>query len=141
MKLKKICFFCAAAAFLFVCFVPELYAAKWKGSWFLRGENECKEIILDRKGKTEPYAYPQALVEKKEGSLYLSVMSLGKKYSYKMYERENTPDYDLELISIGPNLPLPSASKPFDNIYSGMFRMLVDCQTTAFTMKESSVYK
>lgn len=141
MKIKKIFFLCVGTAFLFACFIPELHAAKWKGSWFLRGENECKEIILDRKGKTESYAYPQAIVEKKVDNLYLSVMAMGKKYSYRMYEKENTPDYDLELISVGPNLPLPSGSKPFNSVYSGMFRLLVDCQTTAYTMKESSIYK
>lgn len=141
MKLRKILFFCALITLLCGLFIPELHAAKWKGSWYLRGENECKEIILNRKGRSEAYIYPQAIVEKKGENLYLSVMSLGKKYSYRMYEKENTPDYDLELISVGPNLPLPTGSKRYDNVYSGMYRLLVECQATAYTLRESSVYK
>lgn len=141
MKFQKILFFCVGTAILCTLFIPELHAAKWKGSWFLRGENECKEIILNRKGKTESYVYPQAIVEKKQENRFISVMSMGKKFTYRMYEKENTPDYDLELISVGPNLPLPAGSKAVYNIYSGMYRLLVDCQATAYTMKESSVYK
>lgn len=101
---------------------------KWKGNWYLRGATECKEINLDRKGKTTIGVYPKAIVEKKNGDLYLTVESTGKKYSYKMDEVEKGMDYDLDLISVGPNLPVPEAG-PVEGAYSGIYRKMVDCQT------------
>jgi hypothetical protein len=117
-----------AVAFTFIISGSLEARAKWKGNWYLRGTNECKEINLDRKGRTTMGIYPKAMVEKKNGDLYLTVESMGKKYSYKMDELEKNTDYNLDLISVGPNLPVPSAH-PAEGAYTGIFRMMVDCQT------------
>lgn len=111
--------------------------AGWKGTWYLRGATECKEINLDRKGKTTIGVYPKAVVEKKEGNYFLSVESMGKKYSYKMIDRTG-PDFDLELISVGPNQPIPEA-KPVEGAYTAIFRRLVDCQTQMKGVTETPI--
>ena len=131
MKFSGIFLFVACAMLT----TARLSYAGWKGTWYLRGVMECKEIKLDRKGKTTIGVYPKALVEKKEGNYFLSVESMGKKYSYKMVDREG-PDFNLELISVGPNQPLPEA-KPVEGAYSAIFRRLVDCQTEAKGVTET----
>ena len=121
------CFVAAVLAFSF--FLPVVAnAAKWKGNWYLRGEDVCKEINLDRKGRTTMGVYPKAIVEKQDKEFYLTVESMGKKYSYHMLAREE-PGFDLHLISIGPNLPVPGISRS-EGAYTAIFRKMVDCQVT-----------
>ena len=104
-------------------------AAKWKGNWYLRGQDVCKEITLDRKGRTTMGIYPKAIVEQlQDKEFYLTVESMGKKYSYHMQPREE-PGFDLHLISVGPNLPVPGFSGS-EGAYTAIFRKMVDCQVT-----------
>lgn len=130
MKLVKYVFVTISAVAVTFMISSSLEArAKWKGNWYLRGATECKEINLDRKGRTTLGVYPKAIVEKEDKDFYLTVESMGKKYSYKMTDR-NGKDYDLNLISVGPNLPVPEAgSTAAEGAYTGFFRLMVDCQT------------
>jgi len=125
MKLAKI-FILLTVVFCFLAVSRPLHAG-WKGNWYLRGSTECKEINLDRKGRSTIGAYPKSIVEKQDDGLYLTVEGMGKKYSYKMIDMGNS-NFDLDLISIGPNIPMPE-SKSAEGAYSGMFRLMVDCQT------------
>lgn len=115
---------------MFVFVFPAHAVTNWRGHWYLRGDAECKEIDMDRKGRTTIGIYPKAIVEKKEDNYYLTVESMGKKYSYMLLEQIG-PYFELELISVGPNRSLPPADK-IDDAYSGLFRKMVDCQTVLF---------
>ncbi len=126
--MKKTALFIIVFALTFAASRP-VHAAKWKGNWYLRGQTECKEVNLDRKGRTTMGVYPKAIVEKQDKEFYLTVESMGKKYSYKMNPID-TLNYELELISVGPNLPVPEGSKSVQDAYTGFFRKMVDCQTT-----------
>ena len=126
MKLMKVIVVFAVFFSLFA--ISRASHASWKGNWYLRGANECKEITLDRKGRTTIGIYPKSIVEKKDDGLYLTVESMGKKYSYRMIDIGDS-DYDLDLISVGPNLPLPQG-KSVGDAYTGMFDKMVDCQAT-----------
>lgn len=121
----------SAAVILILSFVIPLTAnaAKWKGNWYLRGQDVCKEITLDRKGRTTMSVYPKAIVEEQDKEFYLTVESMGKKYSYHMLPREETLGFDLSLISVGPNQPVPGRSGP-EGAYTAVFRKMVDCQVT-----------
>ena len=114
---------------------------KWKGNWYLRGVSECKEITLDRKGKSELAIYPKAIVEKRGDDYYLTVESLGEKYTYRMINREDSKDYDLDLASTGPNQPLPPRSRLSQERFTGMFRKIADCQIVTPALSESSIYR
>lgn len=122
----------SAAVILILSLVIPLTAnaAKWKGNWYLRGQDVCKEITLDRKGRTTMGIYPKAIVEQlPDKELYLTVESMGKKYSYHMQPLEETAAFDLHLISVGPNLPVPGVSGS-EGAYTAIFRKMVDCQVT-----------
>lgn len=114
---------------------------KWKGNWYLRGVSECKEIVLDRKGKSELATYPKAIVEKKGEYYYLTIDSMGEKFTYRMIPREDSKDYDLDLSSTGPNQPLPPRAKLSQERFTGMFRMIADCQIVEPYLTESSIYR
>ena len=118
-------FACAAA---FVIASPSHAGPKWKGYWYLRGAVECKEIQLDKKGRTVMGVYPQCIVEKKDKDYFLTVQSMGKKYSYAMNDMDKV-GYDLDLLSVGPNLPVPTGRAAQD-AYTAIFRKMVDCQET-----------
>lgn len=136
MKLVKfIVVFAVACCFLMTARSSH---AGWKGSWYLRGATECKEIKLDRKGRTEMGIYPKAIVEKKDDGNYLTVESMGKKYSYRMIDIDKT-DFDLDLVSVGPNAPLPKGQP--EGAFTGMFKQMVDCQTTLAGITETSEKK
>lgn len=139
MKLVKYVFvIISALVFIFTVSGSLDARMKWKGYWYLRGRDVCKEINMDRKGRTTIGIYPKAIVEKIDGDYFLTVESMGKKYSYQMNER-SAYDYDLDLISVGPNLPLPKeSSASVEGAYSAIFRKMVDCQATiAAEVKES----
>ena len=140
MKNKKIVLIFTAAVFLILTISNAAHArAKWKGLWYLRGASECKEIEMNRKAKTVLGVYPKAIVEKEGEYYYLTVESMGKKYSYKMIEGKG-PDFDLELISVGPNQPL-AASGTVEGAYSAMFKKLVDCQASKLNTVEETPAK
>ncbi len=126
--MKRIITICCALMIALWFAAPLNAKAKWKGHWYLRGLNECKEITLDRKGRTELGTYPQAIVEKRDKEYFLTVQSMGKKYSYMMSPTD-TSDFELDLISVGPNLMVPERA-PVEGAYSAIFRLLVDCQET-----------
>jgi len=137
MKLAKfIVLFAVAFCFLAL---PRSSHAGWKGNWYLRGPTECKEINLDRKGRSTIGVYPKSIVEKKEDGYYLTVEAMGKKYSYRMIDRGDK-DFDLDLISVGPNMPLPKGKK-VDDAYLGMFRKMVDCQAPSLAGVEEKSAK
>jgi hypothetical protein len=137
MKLMKL--FVMFAAVLALLAVTKSSYAGWKGNWYLRGSTECKEINLDRKGRSTIGVYPKSIVEKQDDGLYLTVESMGKKYSYKMIDMGNS-NFDLDLISVGPNIPLPEA-KSAEGAYSGMFRLMVDCQAPSLVNVEEKPVK
>lgn len=140
MKLKNIVLPSVLCMVFSLAVVGSVQAgAKWKGNWYLQGAHECKQIELDGKGKSTMGTYPRSIVEKKNGNLYLTVESMGKKYSYKMEEGEKkNTDYRLDLISVGPNLPVPE-TKAAEGAYRGIYRLMVDCQTMLAGVQESTL--
>ncbi|MFH1874813.1 MAG: hypothetical protein ABH859_06490 [Pseudomonadota bacterium] len=126
--MKKI--FLALIAFVFVTcsLVPQLHAAKWKGEWYLRSQNQCVEVTLDKNGKSLLATSPQVIIEKVDGITYLTVCSMLEKHSYKMNKTDENI-YLLEPVSTGPNQNLNKLKD--EDAYFGLYRKIVECQLGA----------
>ena len=131
MKVRKTCIVFAILIIATFCFLNTSSARpKWKGSWYLRGADNCQEMMLKKKGQSDLTSRIQAVVEKRDSEYFLTIMSFDRNYTYRMIELADMPAYQLELISIGPNKTYFDKATP--DRFTGMYRRAVDCQVMSW---------
>ena len=111
-----------------------------KGTWYLRTDEACKEIKLNRKGRSDQSLFQRdVFVDKKPDSLYMTVRQYFNTYTYRMLPIEWGKSYSLELLAVAPNMPPKGKTKsPLEENYTGIFRNMVDCQLGPFYNDASS---
>jgi hypothetical protein len=99
-----------------------------KGTWFLRGTQECIPIELDRQGRSEMLlGMREVYIDKTDDYLYLTIKKWPYTYTYRMVPLVWGQSYTLELMTVGPDNPPEGASAP-KLVLTGAFRAMVDCQ-------------
>ncbi len=114
-----------------------------KGAWFLREADECTEVVLDRKGRSELLLENRDVyIDRNPDYLYLTIKRYPHTYTYRMNPAEWGMSYVLELVAVQPDTPPTKGKEPKD-LFTGIFRRMVDCQMTpgmqAGTVEERSI--
>lgn len=112
------------------------YLVKLKGTWYLRGKNECTPVQIDRKGRSELLlGNHEIVIDRTPDYLYLTVKKWPYTYTYRMNPVVWAESYVLELMTVGPdNLQKPK--KDVREHLTGIFRRMVDCQMGAETLDQ-----
>lgn len=106
---------------------------KISGIWFLRSQDECTEIKLNRKGRSDKSLFQRDLfLDRKSDYLYLTVKQYDNTYTYRLLPLEWNKSYALEILAVAPHTPPKGDKKPLETIYNGIFREMVDCQLGPF---------
>lgn len=114
---------------------------KLGGTWFLRTKDKCTEIKLNRKGRSERVLMQRDVyIDRREDYLYLTSKGFFHTYTYRMLPLVWGASYALEPLVVAPHEPPRGIDQiPEEIRYTGIFRVMTDCQLGPFHQYQSGV--